>query len=418
MAHRTSTRPKSRYTHRVRRRTLALCALPVICAVILVRCSIYDASLLLPASQEAGSGDAVAPTNDGAAADGSVDPCAHVHAPLQPTTEDGTGDVDMVLAASYIRVLPSGTISLPHPALPMGLDLDNTCTCPGPETCKGLSGTPHCDGDGGTDNSTGGVFTSFAALTSDFSDDALNASLRAGASTVLFRVKGYNGGQNDKQVTFIVYTSRGLYRGPPSDAGTDDAASPPQYDGTDIWSIDPSSLLGGSSVDAGMSCEGNDTVCVPLYADTEAYVKDGELVAHVDFPITIGPAGTSLVLTISAATLHAKLIPDGASFRIDDGQIAGRFNAGGMITALGVSTDPVTKKGALCNNQIVYQNIKARVCNAADIMTHPIDDNTGKACDALSIAISFSASPGHLGPLQGKGQGGDACDAGWKDDCP
>jgi hypothetical protein len=241
--------------------------------------------------------------------------------------------------------------------------------------------------------------------------------VRAGQSTVLFRIKSYNGGQNDKQVTFIVYTSRGLYHDP--DAGKPEAGlPPPQYDGTDVWTVDPSSLLGGASVDGGATCEGNDNICVPIYADTQAYVKDGVLVAHVDFPITVGPDGSALVLTISAAAMYAKLVPDGPGFRIDDGQIAGRFNSGGLLTALGVSADPIGKKGALCNNTLVYSNVKSRVCAAADIMTHPLDDNTGKSCDALSIAVSFSASAGHLGPPFSKGGADEPCGAGWKDDCP
>ncbi len=391
---------------------------PAFCATaaVLVRCSIYDASLLLPAPQEAGA-DSSTPTSD-AGADGAIDPCAHARVPAPPAADDGSGNVDLLLAASFIRVLPRGTIALPHPVEPSGLDLDNTCTCPGPETCKALTGMAHCDADGGADDSTGAVFLGFAALAPDFNDDHLNTTLRAGNSTVLFRVKSYNGGLNDKQVTFIVYTSRGLSRPDPGDAGSDGAPPPPKYDGTDVWTIDPSSLLGGVTVDGGPSCEGNDNVCVPLFADTQAYVKDGVLVSHVDFPITIGSGGNELVLTISAATLYAKLIPDGATFRIDDGQIGGRFNAGGLLTALGVSADPIGKASALCNDQALYQNIKARVCGAADIMTHPLDDSTGKACDALSIAVSFSASAGHLGPVFTKPPNSDPCDAGWKDDCP
>ncbi len=384
--------------------------------MLLVRCSIYDASLLQPAPQEAGAGDASSPSTD-AAADGGVDPCAHVRIPGPPSTEDGAANIDVVLAASFIRVLPSGVISLPHPAPPTGLDLDNTCTCPSQETCKPRAAITQCDGEGGTDDSTGELFTGFAALSASFNDDQLNANLRGGASTVLFRIKSYNGGQNDKQITFIVYTSRGLSRPDPGDAGTDGAAAPPQYDGTDVWTVDPSSLLGGTNVDAGPSCEGNDNACVPLYADTQAYVSNGVLVAHVDFPITVGSAGNQLVLAISAATLFAKLVPDGATYRIDDGQIAGRFNSGGLLTALGMATDPIGKASALCNDAVLYQNIKSRVCNATDIMTHPLDDNTGKGCDALSIAVSFSASKGHLGPLFSKPAGSDECDAGWKDDC-
>jgi hypothetical protein len=399
------------YTQLVRPRLLAL-ILPVLGAAFLVRCAIYDGSLLLSAPAEGGSPSEAGTEAGLADARVDADTCAHAHAPPPPTTEDGSGNMDMVLAASFIRILPKGTISAQHPVLPQGLDLDDTCTCPAPESCKPPSATPHCDGDGGTDDSTGDLFEGFAALSSEFTDEKLNANVTSGGATVLFRIRNYNGGPNDKKVTVVVYSSRGLPNNP------DGGDITPLRNGTDVWTVDPSSLLGGTSVDGGASCEGNDNVCIPVYADADAYVTGGTLVAHLDFPITVGGAGNQIVLNISASTLFARLIPEGASFRIDDGQVAGRWNTGGMLTALGKASDPLVAGGTLCNNAPLYQNVKARVCAAADIMTRPTDDNSGKGCNALSIGVSFTASPGHLGPIYSKPAAPDPCDAGWKDDCP
>ena len=382
-------------------------------AVLLARCAIYDSSLLLSAPGDAAA-DVVTPDAAGVLDAGvDADPCAHAHAPPSPTNEDGTADMDVVLAATFIRILPVGTIAFPHPAPPTGLDLDNRCSCPAPESCKPRGTTRHCDGDGGADDSAGELFAGFAALSSTFTDDSLNAGLRAGQFSVLFRIRSYNGGKNDKQVTTVVYSAKGLVNN--ADSGVSPA---PAFDGSDSWLIDPSSLLGGSSVDAGTSCEGKDSLCIPLFADTQSYVKDGVLVAHVDFPITVGAAGGQIVLSISAGTILAKLIVEGGSLRIDEGQVAGRWNAGSLLTTLGESSDPIVKGNVLCKNAVLYQNLKSRVCNAADLMTRPTDDSTGKVCDALSVAATFSASPAHLGPIYSKPSDAPACGPSWKDDCP
>jgi hypothetical protein len=50
-------------------------------------------------------------------------------------------------------------------------------------------------------------------------------------------------------------------------------------------------------------------------------------------------------------------------------------------------------------------------------MTSPTADGTGQPCDALSIAMSFSAVRAHLGPIYGATPKPTTCGADWKDDC-
>jgi hypothetical protein len=393
--------------HRLR---VALFAAAFVAVAALSTCAIYDPSLLLPAPIDA-STDAGADVALDAGADVVTDPCQHTSPPLPPTTEDGTGDVDFVLAVSYLRLLPQGTANVAHPHVPVGFDLDHTCTCPAPETCVPRATTQHCDGDGGADNSAGAVFQTFALLDSNFSDDGINQGLGSGAYTLLLRVKSYNGGQNDKQVTFIVYSSHG------TNGVQDGGRTQPLHDGTDVWTIDPTSLLGGVAVDGGATCEGNDNVCVPFFADTQAYVSNGTLVAHLDFPIIVGAGNAQLLVTLTSCEIAAPIVFDGKSYRLDEAQLGGRWGTGGLLTALQTATDPLGP-GHLCGDSGAYQNIKQRICAAADITTNAARDNSGQRCDALSVAIAFSASAAHLGPIFQNPPGGAPCGVDYQDDCP
>jgi hypothetical protein len=377
-------------------------------------CAIYDASLLLPANGNATSDAGEGGAPDAANADGGLFGCMGKHAPPKPTTEDGTADLDLVLAGHRLRFLPAGTATFDHPAAPTGLDLDSVCTCPGPESCMPLSNAMHCDGEGGTDDSVGDIFQTFALVAPDkFSDDAFNTDIAGGYGTIIFRVRSYNGGKNDKQVTLIVYASNGL-------DGIQDGGKPPyvpKADGTDVWTLDPSSLLGGTSVDGGTTCEGNDNICVPFYADTEAYVSDGVLVAHLDFPISVGSSDSILVVKLSDTIVTATLLEDAGTFHIDEGQVAGRWNTVAFLSAISTLKDPFNKNQDLCGDSGTYANIKDRACKGSDLMSDPAADNTGQPCDALSIAVSFSAMPAHLGPIFDSPSKPSTCGPGWKDDC-
>jgi hypothetical protein len=377
---------------------------------LLASCAVYGPSLLLPATD---GGDAASEANtlDPGAADGAVDPCAHVSPPPPPMTEDGTGDVDFVVAVSYLRLLPNGTATVNHPHPPTGFDLDHACTCPGPGSCKPRGAMQQCDADGGADEAANAIFQTFSLLNAAFTDDGLNQSIRKGLYTLLFRVKSYNGGRNDQQVSFIVYISNGINR-------VDGGAPAPRYDGTDVWSIDPSSLLGGATVDGGASCEGNDGVCVPFFADTQAYVADGILVTHIDFPILFSAGTTNIPVTLSGTELAAPLVFDGTSYRIDEGQLGGRWNTGGLLTAMGGAEDPLSPGQNLCGDSGTYRNIKSTVCGSADIMASSANDGTGATCDALSLAVSFSASQAHLGAIFANPPAPQLCGTDYKDDCP
>src|SRR5438876_405466 len=79
--------------------------------------------------------------------------CAHTRRPALPAAHDpGTGPaVDVIsVRATLAMGEPDGG------APPTGFDLDGVCTCPAPDSCTNSFTTkPHCDGNGGGDNSGG-----------------------------------------------------------------------------------------------------------------------------------------------------------------------------------------------------------------------------------------------------------------------
>ena len=379
-------------------------------------CAIYDRSLLLPVTSEKDDSGAA----DGSAADSSVGDsaasdagCQLLQPPPPPATEDGTDNVDVTFAMSAFRLVPGGTASVNHPRAPLPMDIDQRCTCPGPPSCTSPAGKQSCDADGGGDDATGDMWATFASLSpSQFNDDALNAGLRLGYNGLLVRLRQYNGGKNDTQVTLIGYESAGT-------VGVENKmAAIPRYDGTDVWTVDPASLVGGSGVDAGAGCEGNDTICLPLIYDTKAYVSNGVVVGHISVPVTAGGASTKLRVALTDVVLVAPLIADGKSYRVDEGQFAGRWALPDFLDTLQSVPDPVDGMQGLCGASPTYANVKQIACDKRDVMSAQIKDNMGAQCNALSITVSMSAVQAHLGPIFKPAPLAQRCGAGYTDSCP
>lgn len=375
---------------------LVLLALPLGALAAWASCAIYDPSLL-------SGGDAGADvTQTDAAAEAST--CASATYPARPAADDdgGADAGDLVLAVQRFDFSPDTDGGVLR-----GYDLDHQCTCPGPGSCVPLKGAPTlCDDDAGRDNSSAQLLDSFTKLATAFSPAKLNQKLQSGEFGLLIRVRNYNGTANDTSVEASLFLSNG------TPSATDGGAPlPPKFDGTDSWTIDPRSLLGGVAPPY---------IPQPNSADTAAYVRDGVLVASlaaVDLEFNAGSGLGSLRVNMTGAVVTGKLVPDGSGgYGIDDGMLAGRWSAQKFLTSLAPLKDPITN-AFLCGDASTYGSLKTLVCKNLDVTSYPQNDNTSAPCDALSLALGFAARSAHFGPVKPGVPPDHPCGAQWTDEC-
>ena len=223
--------------------------------------------------------------------------------------------------------------------------------------------------------------------------------MQAGTYSVVLQIGDYNGTANDTQVTATIFTSDGIQ-------AVGDAAPPAaKWDGTDVWTLDVGSFLAADA-----------SPPVGAFSDSAAYVANGTLVAHLNFPISLGTSTTSgLFVDLTGGVVTGTVVPVGnGTYRLTGGLIAGRWNVTEMLSTF----QGLTIAGAyLCQGSALYSNIKSQVCQYADIMTNPTDDLTGKTCDALSLALAFTADPANMGAVVSRPPTESPCEAGAPDNC-
>jgi hypothetical protein len=335
--------------------------------------------------------------------------CSDMGIPPRPATDDDAGEVGAIILAFHqvdfegrVRGRPNETI---------GLNLDLTCTCPGPESCRPRQADAgHCDLAGSIDNEGSGLFMLYSTAHATPLDDVVNAQIALGNFTVLLEITGYNGQANDGHVVFSFFTSTGT---PRADGG---ARQSPLFDGNDTWEIDPSSVLGGANA-----------VLAPKYR-ADAYVADHKLVAQFgDFPIPFGAGsgigiGLSFHMSLSGLVVTAMLRSDDAGgYRIDDGLLAGRWSTQSILASLGSLPDQ-TFPGKVCENPDSFNALRSIVCNAADIAADPAHDRAEPpwGCDAVSVAMKFDGTAAVLGAVGESAEAGALCNRlgnGLVDDC-
>jgi hypothetical protein len=339
------------------------------------------------------------------AGDGSADAaeasslCRLATAPPPPASDDpsSNGEQSFIVALRGLDMgfPPDGGVPVPH-----GYDLDHVATCcqGAPESCVSATATPHCDGEGGIDNSGGQLIADLQKVAPTFSDTAVNYHIENGLYTVLFQVQHYNGTANDTQVTIGVLASHGM-DGPP------DAAPTPKWDGTDKWTVDSDYVFDPDA-----------QAVTPGTFDSHAYVAGGVLVASLDFAIALGGSGGNLVIvSLTAGVLTANVVgAGGGTFRLEGAQVAGRWSSRALLAEL----PWIFAFGAfICPNTNTYATLKPLICKAADLAGEPFRDGTGAPCDALSLAFGFSALPAQVGRILPPAPRPKNCPDAGPDDC-
>jgi hypothetical protein len=376
-------------------------------------CSVYDSSLI-------GSSDADDGTSPGT--DAAAPPCNHAYPPEPPQIVDASGNLgssSIFAAFNSIDIGVAGGIDAAIP--PFGYDLDHDCTCPGQRSCTPRSGAPpaeSCDDKRGRDNIDIQLFRLLESAASAGTTQ-IDQGLSAGQYGLLLEIQDYNGTENDPVVTVNFYVSNGLNR------DADGGIPTPKLDGTDRWTIDPSSYVG------------QQTGGTPAYTADVAYVTGGTLVAHIpqSIPIAFGDrsflGGATMELYGAVIVGQLQLqqfdsgIPNSFGFAITQGTIAGRWSTRQLLSTLATIPE---EGGFLCltdpslYNQYLYKAFKAVACLAADISQDPSNDNKGVPCDAISVGMQFTAVPALRGddlmvahPPAGCQQ---ANGAPWSDQCP
>ncbi len=341
-------------------------------------CGIYGKDLLLPAP-EAGP-----PLPD-------ANTCNHAHYLGRPAADDpGQGPTASVVVA--LATLAFGESEAGPPAL-VGFDLDNVCTCPGPDSCVNTISSPHCDEDGGRDNAGGDLLDLISGFPG-ISQASLDDNLSHGTFGFLIQVRGWNGQPNDTQVSAAVYVSSGLV--PLPDGGRANVKG----DGTDVWQISSDAVLGGDAL-VGVDCGNDNTACSPVYLDDDAYVASGVLVCSLDFPIAVGsPTAGTVELDLTGSVITAPLTQVPGGWAIQNGVLDGRWATKSLLSSLAAIPDPLSTTGEfLCGTDSTYGIAKNQICSSSDIAADPKLDQTGAPCDAVSIAIGFTGLPAHMGPV-------------------
>ena len=359
--------------------------------ILFLGCAIYGPSLLV--SSDAGEAGATDAGSDAPA-------CQRATYPGRPMKDDGTQDAgDIVLALRSIRFdVDAGGGSL------LGYDLDRSCTCPAPPSCK--ADATVCDDPNGRDNSGGVLLESFTAFAgSAFDAQKLNAKINNGEFTMLVRIRDWNGTGNDTQVTGEIFLSNG-------NKGSEDGGVPqlPKWDGTDSWTLDPNTLFGGA---------GPPYIPLPDSVDIAGYVTDGLFVAaigEVNINLVAGMGIGSLKLNVSGAILTGHLTKMSNLYKMDDGLLAGRWPSRKFLTSFATVPNPLGP-GYLCGDSGTYASIKKLICNARDISSVVQNDNTGAPCDAVSIGFGLVATQAQLGNVNKKPPPLQPCGPMWDDDC-
>jgi hypothetical protein len=307
------------------------------------------------------------------------DPCKHMRPLPAPESDD---DRNGELPGFYLAIratTTSGTMG----GAPIGFDLDNVCTCDkrtetfraGASSCTPK--TDDCDSDGGVDNKGANLFGLFAPSGFDFDERAVE-QIEEGRRGLLLYITKYNGKPNDSEVIVGAMVTHGIRDG--DGCGTRPTAkgwAPPGWCGHDRWSYSAEYVKPGSAEPVG---NGN------------GYVTNGTLVFQSDLPLTMffGSTTVNFGSPITAGKLEKK--PDG--FWKLSAVLAGRIPANELLAAVGTFNDGDDL--VVCKTP-VFPAIKQSLCDSADINRSNRFDFQGGTCDAVSMALSFTAEQSDVG---------------------
>ncbi len=348
-----------------------------------------------------GGSDASADVANDAAPEANACPLVH---PPPPPAQDDPSDASL----EFFNVVRTIDLGQSEAGAAFGYDIDNVWTCceGAPESCvPPVATNKHCDEDGGIDNGVGPALLKVLIIgVGGLNQDTLNAAIDGGAFSMGFALASYNGQPNDHQVVVSAFVSSGTVG---ADGGYLHQAS---WDGNDVWSIDQASTPGGTD-DAGIP--------YAFHVDTNAYVTNGVVVAHMTFPFFFGSgSGSGAITTITDAVMTGRLVLANGAYHVEDAQLTGRIRLTDVFLVMHGLPNPFVPGTFVCPGTAAYDYIKPVICQLADVNADKTLDNTGAPCDALSFSAAFTTFPAVPGPVVNPGNSPSPClDAG-TEQCP
>lgn len=318
----------------------------LVALVLLTGCEAFDASLL----------------------DASIDAAAVCNPKRPPAAPapSGTDGPEIVFALRDVTLEQASPFDLAY-------DLDGLCSAE-PERaaeCTAPSGADfETDGPDGTDNVVGRVVIPSIVVFHGPVDMPLRQQQALGLGTILLRVRGWNGEDNDDRVS--VAFAGGAFGTPPLMDGSapplpapGTLPPPPAWDGRDFFWARDADFAGDPEM--------------PRYIDDAAYVVDRLLVARP-------PDGASFVLESTDASLEIAL--SGALFTATiDAGATGLSNA--ILAGRWRGTDLVGTMASygICDGTMENDRILLLLEMNADLLAAP---GMGGDCTALSTGIGFT----------------------------
>jgi len=352
------------------------------------------------ASRDAGT-DAGASGHDGSGDDGDSGPSCTLEPPPRPTgavSKPTPGSHDYAIRQLFLGDTDRKGNPSPGAWQSFGYDLDHKLTTvSSTDVCAltpGTSAQVQVDGDCGTDNSWGANLLPILIQTNDTDP---------GWPTVEWTEMMYVTGFDDAvgNTTSAVGLTGVLL------AGTLWQDGSPSWDLSTVWPVAPESVSGCT---AASGCPaGTNPVASALVKLPSAYQAGGTFVGgtDVDVTFTFDLGGQLLPIAIRSAILT---FSPGGPGAVTDGTLAGVISTQDFIAQLRQVAGDIST--SLCWGS-AFDSIATQVQQTSDIVYDggAISNAPGRACNAISIGIGFSAieiaAPSVIAP--GAPQAPDRC---------
>jgi hypothetical protein len=369
-------------------------AFAIACALLPLGCrQLLSSDSYQFVAQDSGAGSSVTTTEEGgldAGEDGSV--CKLAHPPENKLTTEVFGTTELVFVTRVMDVgETTGDDGMPR-FLKLGYDLDNHC---GARRCRNpLDQNPQDrEGVNGIDDALGRMIANIKMTfgTEIVSSAQVNQQTNDGQipPVALFRIRNYGGLQDDNHVDVDWYAP--VLMGATTEGGVPEAGTPPKWDGTDVWPIEPTTFAQPPSADGKVPGKG-----MVARTSIDGYVTSYHLVAKFPdgIPFRFWLFGAPLYSPVLTANIFPNTITK--KFELRDGLITGRASMRDVLGLIPVMTLALPTAMALCTDSPLYPTISDFICTYPDLTS---SSNESSDCDMMSAALGFETSPAKLGDV-------------------